>query len=81
MLLESPRGSKNPVGAITPNSFSYPIWTAEVRAALFAGAKAAAELRRAARRVNFMVANWDMLVNLTNKLFVRHIFVPSLAWL
>ena len=55
MFVESPKGSKNPVGAITPNSFSYPICRAEVRAPLFTGANAAAVLRRVARKVNFII--------------------------
>ena len=76
MLVESPKGSKNPVGAITPSSFSYPIWTAEVRAALLAGAKAAAELMRAATTVNFILAvltdsNCELLRHAAHEVFRR----------
>jgi len=55
-----PRGSKNPIGACTPSSASKALRVVEVCATL-EGAKAAAEAKRDARIVSFMVnKDWNL---------------------
>jgi hypothetical protein len=56
MLAERPRGSKNPVGLMTPSSFSYDLRAVEALP-WDAGAKAVALATSEATRASFMVSD------------------------
>ena len=54
-ILRTTHVPKKPVGAITPNSLSYDIWSEVLDPLDWDGAKAEAEARREAQTANFMV--------------------------
>lgn len=58
MFEDNPNGSKNPVGAMTPSSFSKDILMAVEAFPVWAGANAAAPARREAHTTSFIFKNF-----------------------